>query len=170
MDTTFYFETREQANQFKDEARKCFVVAEVNATDVVLYDYHYLTSEHQSHVKNLAKRIYSEVTDNILANERFKGLSLEDCVKLWNNHAADPFNALCEMHPMHESEWWNKLASALGGWEFFHAILNSSDFFNDTDRYFFYNYENDCFYSFSTKQELVEMMGDEFFVESLMNE
>ena len=51
----------------------------------------------------------------------------------------------------------------------FSARHNASEHFNTSDKYFFYEEFNDYLISFSTSQELLEEVGEDTFVELLMN-
>ena len=96
-------------------------------------------------------------------------MSLQDLINLWNESATDHYCRYVEMHPMSDVEWWDVLARELGTWNLIQAMHNASEHFNTSDKYFFYEEFNGYLISFSTSQELLEEVGEDFFVELLMN-
>ena len=99
--------------------------------------------------------------------EVFKAMTLEECIQMWNESACDHYQRNWEMHGMEEESWWNHLSSELGAWNLVQAVLSSGENFNDADDYFFYDEDCSVVRSFSTKQELIEQIGDDFFIETL---
>jgi hypothetical protein len=103
------------------------------------------------------------------AQEQLNGMTLEDCIEMWNEYATDHYCRYIEMHPMSDEEWWDVLARELGTWNLTQAMLLAGEHFNTSDKYFFYEEFNGHLISFSTSQELLEEVGEDFFVELLMN-
>ena len=101
------------------------------------------------------------------AEERLNQMSLDDCIAMWNS-CLDQFHQLSKMQPMENENWWNHLAKELGAWDLMHFVWNSGDDFNETDKYFAYVEDGCTFFSFSTKQELMEYMK-EFFIDEITN-
>jgi hypothetical protein len=99
------------------------------------------------------------------AMQRLAGMSLEDCIKMWNESVDSRKN---EIHEMHDEDWWNDLKEDIDGYLFMRHLLQSQTF-NITDRFFFYDSENNQFISFSTKQELMELTSKDWFIEELIN-
>ena len=104
------------------------------------------------------------------ANERFAKMSLSDCMEMWNRIACDHYCRFMEMREMGDLEWWNTLSNELGAWGLVQAVLSSGGLFNDSDKYFFFDQDNEQMISFSTKQELIEVMGNDFFIENMLND
>lgn len=111
-----------------------------------------------------------KLTDQANAELKLRMMTFEECREFWNEHACDHYCRLFEIHEMGDEEWWNHLASKLGGWNLANAVLNSFDNFNNSDMWFFYDDDNEYFVSFSTKQEMLDVIGEDFFIENLMNE
>ena len=57
----------------------------------------------------------------VSANDRLKQMSLQDCIALWNDKAVDHYCRCIEIHKMSDLEWWDRLASEIGGWDFAHV-------------------------------------------------
>lgn len=167
MNTTFYFENKAQAEQFSRELRKCFILSVVSGTMVEIYNFALIKEECKKDVLGMARKIYKEVVSDMTAQEKLEKMTLQECIDLWND-SVDQYHQLTKIQPMENEEWWNYLAPTIGVWDFMHQLWNSGERFNDSDRYFVY-IEDACeFVSFSTKQELVELMG-EFFIDELTN-
>ena len=94
-------------------------------------------------------------------------MTLQECIEMWNE-STDQFHQLSKMQPMDNEDWWNHLAKELGAWDLMHFVWNSGEDFNDTDRFFVYVEDACIFFSFSTKQELMEYMK-EFFIDEITN-
>lgn len=102
-------------------------------------------------------------------NSILEDMTMQDCINFWDEHASDHYHRLTCIKPMEDEDWWNYLATKLGAWNLMHYVWNSGEHFNDKDMYFAY-IEDDCrFFSFSTKQELIEQVGKDFFIDNLMN-
>lgn len=105
---------------------------------------------------------FDEIED---AMQRLAGMSLEDCIKMWNESVDSRKN---EIHEMHDEDWWDDLKEDIDGYLFMRHLLQSQTF-NITDRFFFYDSENNQFISFSTKQELMELTSKDWFIDELIN-
>ena len=103
------------------------------------------------------------------AQEQFKQMSLQDCIDLWNEKTADHYLRSYEIHEMDDEDWWDYLKGEIDGYWFMRYLLESGQTFNITDRFFFYDSEINQFFSFSTKQELIEEVGEDTFIEELTN-
>ena len=104
------------------------------------------------------------------AYERLRNMSTNECFDYWNKSAVDHYCRLYEIHKMSDTEWWNHLSNELGAWNLLQAVLSSGERFNDSDMFFFYDEDNEQVMSFSTKQEFLEIVGDDFFIENMTNE
>ena len=114
-----------------------------------------------------AEMLYKHDYDYV--RDRFNEMTLGQCIVMWNESACDHYCRLQKMYSMDDLVAWNALARELGGWDLVHAVLQSDGNFNDLDKYFFYDVDCGHMRSFSTKQELIEQIGDDFFIEHLSN-
>lgn len=106
--------------------------------------------------------------DESQARLLFKGMSLEQCIKMWNE-SLDLYTKAYEIRDIDDSEWWSWLSNRASGFRLVSDLLSSGDRFNITDMYFFYDEECGVFFSFSTKQDFVEAVGEEFFINEIRN-
>lgn len=104
------------------------------------------------------------------AYERLRAMSTQDCINYWNNSAVDHYCRLWTIHKMSDLDHWNWLSKELDAWCVVNAVLNAGEYFNNSDMYFFYDEDESIIRSFNTKQELIEQIGDDFFIENLTNE
>lgn len=168
MNTTFYFENKAQAEQFAKELRKCFILPVIYEHRVEIYNFSLVKDEYKDNVLRLAKKIYKEVATDMSAVDKFANMTLHECIHLWNE-SADQFHQLSKIQPMENEAWWNHLAKELGAWDMMHYVWHSGEDFNDSDLFFAYLEDGCQFFSFSTKQELVEHVGEQFFIDTLTN-
>lgn len=103
------------------------------------------------------------------AEEKFNQMSLQDCIKMWNDKTAG-YCRHAEIHAMDDDSWWNSLSAYLGAWHLIHVVTNSRSAFNDADDWFFYDTEDTCVCSFSTKDELIGKIGRNFFIDQIMEQ
>ena len=169
MNTKFYFESRSQAERFSNELRKCFILSVINEKAVEIYNFSMIKEEYKKNVLGMAKKIFNEVITDMSAVNEFHQMTMTECIDLWNECATDQFHQLSFIKPMEDEGWWNHLAQKLGAWDLMHFVWHSAENFNDSDKYFGYIEDNCEFFSFSTKQELVERIGEDFFVDNLLN-
>lgn len=108
-------------------------------------------------------------TDRGKAVKRLKEMTFEECIVFCDSVNLDHYDRFVEIHRMDDKGWWDELAEEYGTWELIQSYVNSGRTFNDTDIYFLYNTEDDSLNSFSTKQELIELMTEDWFVDNLMN-
>lgn len=97
-----------------------------------------------------------------------KGMSLEHCIKMWNE-SLDHYTRAYGIHSIDDDYWWEWLSKHAGGFRLVSDLFNNGDRFNLTDLYFFYDEECGMFVSFSTKQEFLEAVGEEFFINEIKN-
>ena len=77
------------------------------------------------------------------ANERFRRMSLSECMEMWNSEACDHYCRFMQMREMGDLSWWDALSNELGAWQLVNVVLNSTDHFNNSDMYFFYDQFNE---------------------------
>lgn len=104
------------------------------------------------------------------AIEILYGMSLEDCIKMWNDSATDMYRRSAAIHEMEDSDWWSYLSNELGAYNLIQSILDSSSMedFDKRDGYFLYDEDTDIFYSFNDKDKMIEIFG-EWFIEEFIN-
>ena len=112
-------------------------------------------------------------TDKIMnreqAFETLRAMSFEMCIGMWNESACDHYMRAYEIHEMDDDNWWDWIQKEIGSGYWYMRYLLQSQSFNVTDRYFFYDTEISEFFSFSTKADMLEIIGDDFFIEELIN-
>lgn len=101
------------------------------------------------------------------AAEQLRKMTFMECINLWNEMTSNHMRSF-EIHEMHDEDWWDYLKGEIDGYWFMRHLLESQTF-NITDRFFFYDSEIQQFFSFSTKQELIEEVGEDTFIEELIN-
>jgi hypothetical protein len=104
------------------------------------------------------------------AKEILDGMSLEDCIKMWNDNAADMYQRSTEIHENEDDGWWTWLSNELGAYYLVGDIAKSikERKYCHYDQYFFYD-ENECyFYSFDDKKEMMKIT-EGWFIEELIN-
>lgn len=104
-----------------------------------------------------------------IAHKRLEQMSMEDCIKFWNEKSRG-YHRFNEIRPMEDEDRWNEIAGHLGAWNFFHYLTSSGENFNDSDRFFCYIEDSCEFFSFSTKSELLSYITEDWFVEELMEQ
>jgi hypothetical protein len=102
------------------------------------------------------------------ATEHLRRMTLDGCITLWNESIPDHYMRSFEIHEMHDEDWWDYLKGEMDGYWFMRYLLQSQTF-NITDRFFFYDSGINQFFSFSTKQEFLEEVGEDMFIEELIN-
>lgn len=98
------------------------------------------------------------------------GMSLDECIKMWNSSGADHYCRSREIHECEDDNWWTYLSNELGAYFLVWDIQKSvrERHFTQCDEYFFYD-DNDClFYSFDDKDGLMKLLGI-WFIEELIN-
>ena len=103
------------------------------------------------------------------AREILNGMSLEDCIKMWNDSAKAEFNFYRIISNIMDDTYWGVLAKKLGVLRLMWEVLDSSmDTFDRRDEYVFYD-ENECtFYSFYDKEGMLKHI-EEWFIEEIIN-
>lgn len=117
------------------------------------------------YVSNLAERQIEPCDVEEQAKSDLAKMTLEDCIKMWNESLG---SRTSEVHAMHDEDWWDYLKGEMDGYWFMRYLLKSQTF-NITDKFFFYDSEIHQFFSFSTKQEFLEEVGEDMFIEELIN-
>lgn len=90
-------------------------------------------------------------------------MTLDECIEMWNEFA----DKIDSIHEMDEDSWWNYLANELGGKDLINSTLSSRSFKN-TDRYFFFDSFLGNIQSFSKKEGLIYIVGQDFFLDRLV--
>lgn len=104
------------------------------------------------------------------AKEILNGMSLEDCIKMWNESAADMYQRSAEIHENEDDERWTWLSNELGAYYLVGDIAKSikERKYCHYDQYFFYD-EGECyFYSFDDKKGMMKIT-EGWFIEEIIN-
>lgn len=104
------------------------------------------------------------------AEKKFNRMTMQDCINMWNDKAVDHYCKQIAMHEMSDEQWWNTLSEYLGAWDLIHVVMHAGEEFNDSDMWFFFDGDAGIVRSFSTKQELVDKVGKEFFIDQIMEQ
>lgn len=103
------------------------------------------------------------------AKEILNGMSLEDCIKMWNESARNEFDFYRVISDMIDDTYWNILARKLGTIDLIWSVLDSSmDTFDRRDGFVFYDENEHTFYSFDDKEEMLKYI-EEWFIEEIIN-
>lgn len=102
------------------------------------------------------------------AKEILERMSLEDCIKMWNEGMSENRKKISEIHEVEDDEWWNFISQEIGAYYIMWGLYYSESTFNRFDEYFFYENNGATFISFSTKEEMLKLIG-EWFMEELIN-
>lgn len=98
-------------------------------------------------------------------------MSLEECIEMFNDKVTDGFFFRSTIHEVDDHSWWsalfyNRHASAL----VIELLVSAEESkFDRADNYFVYNEEDYVFCSFSIKEDLVEITGEDFFLDEIIN-
>lgn len=166
MNTNFYFQSHEQAQEFSAELRKCFILSVANNCSVEIYNFALIKEECKSNVLGIARKVYEEVVNDLDAQVYFNNMSVEECVNYWNRHVSDFMN---KIHETEDENYWDRMSRELGALNLVRAICDSNDF-HECREYVCYIEDNGTFFSFSTKEQLLEYITEDWFIEELMNE
>lgn len=104
------------------------------------------------------------------AQEQLNGMSLEDCIEMWNESQMDACRKNETIHETEDDDWWAGLAEEYGAHYLVYDIAGSvkEKTFCPYDDYFFYNGDDCRLYSFADKEEMMKIIG-EWFIEELIN-
>lgn len=109
--------------------------------------------------------LYAESDD--YAHHILDNMSLEDCICMWNESASDHYCKLWAIHETDDESWWNHVASEIGGFDLMKAV-KESDNFCVSDKYFFVDVDYGLIRSFNTKQELLDLVGEDLFLNEIV--
>lgn len=102
------------------------------------------------------------------ALEVLRSMTIEECIEMWNE-ACRRYDMLSCIFEIDDEDAWSYVMSQIRSFFFVRDLLSSREGFNLTDRWFFYDEGCNEFKSFSTKQEMLELGIEEFFVEEIIN-
>lgn len=105
------------------------------------------------------------------AREILNGMSLEECINTFNRKKQEGFFYRSTIHDMIDDSWWNALFNnrRAGDMALYLLVSAEESKFDRADLYFFFDEEDDIFYSFSVKEDLMEIVGEDFFLEEIEN-
>lgn len=97
-------------------------------------------------------------------------MTLEDCIKMWNESDEKMYRRNEVIRDMESDKDWEYLSSEYGAYYLVHDISNSvkEKTFCPFDEYFFFNGDDCRLYSFTEKEELIELL-EEWFIDELIN-
>lgn len=101
------------------------------------------------------------------AHRVLERMSYDECIKMWNEYASDHYRRSNEIHSMDENDWWVYLIELIEG-RYFAADMLKSEYFDSRDTHFYYDYDKEQFKSFSSKDDLLFVCSEDFFIECLM--
>ena len=119
-------------------------------------------------IDNKTAMLYQDAPD--YARAKFEKMTLLECINLWNESACDHYCKFWAIHGMANEDWWNELAHELGAYDLIQMVKTSAGQFNDADEWFFYDVDDASLRSFNTKEELIDHVGEDFFIEHLTKE
>ena len=104
------------------------------------------------------------------AKEILNGMSLEDCIKMWNESDEKMYRRNETIHETEEDEWWERLNEEYGAHYLVYDIAGSvkEGMFCPYDTYFFYNGDDCWLYSFTDKEELMKIL-EAWFIDEIIN-
>jgi hypothetical protein len=100
---------------------------------------------------------------------RLAEMSLEDCIKMWNESDERLHRKNETIHETEDDKWWENLYSEYGAHYLVYDIAGSvkERTFCPYDNYFFYNGDNCRLYSFTDKEELMKIL-EPWFIDELV--
>lgn len=93
-------------------------------------------------------------------------MTLPECITMWNESACDHYMRLWRVEPMDNEEWWESLGKELGGYELSKAI-RSARMGDKVYEFFFYDVDYNVIRPFNTKQEFIDQVGEDFFLNEI---
>ena len=104
------------------------------------------------------------------AKEILNGMSLEDCIKMWNESDEKMYRRNETIHETEEDKWWERLNEEHGAHYLVYYIAGSvkDGMFCPYDTYFFYNGDDCRLYSFTDKDELMKIL-EAWFIDEIIN-
>lgn len=103
------------------------------------------------------------------AQKRLNQMTLDEVINLWNESAM-MYERILGIHRVTDTKWWDYLANELGGITYRDFILGSTEDFKEDDEFFFCDEESGILRSFSTKEELLDILGEDYFINELENQ
>ena len=98
-----------------------------------------------------------------------KNMSFDECVDMWNNSAVDHYMRAYEVPEVEDEDWWQWLSGEMGAYNLARCILESKSSFCFSDTFFFCDTDLERFYSFNTKEEFIDIIKEDFFLDEIMN-
>lgn len=117
-----------------------------------------------THIDQNTEILYSEGDD--YAHHILDNMSLEECITMWNESASDHYCKLWEIHEVCDESWWNHIANEIGGFDLMKAVRQSAEF-DTSEKWFFYDMDYGHLKSFNTKSNLIDFIGEDFFLNEI---
>lgn len=98
-------------------------------------------------------------------------MTFQELIDFWNEHAADHYCRNLEIHQASDKGWLDKLKDEYDDDTVDEAINNGIEhkLYDIEDTHFYFNDDEGLFISFSTAKQLLEKIGIEFFIETLIS-
>lgn len=103
------------------------------------------------------------------AEKRLKEMTLQEMIDLWNDKV-EMYEKTSVIGEMDDVEHWDMLGKELGGYQLARILINGGEDFHEPDDYVFCNIETETIFSFSTKQEMLEYIGEDWFIDELKSQ
>lgn len=103
------------------------------------------------------------------AKEVLDRMTFEEVVKMLNSHI-DNDNQISNYTKLHEIDdegWWKELSDYYGTYYLINDLLSDRSDFEKQDDYFYYDDNTCAFYSFSSKEEIVDFIGVDNLLEMI---
>ena len=169
MKTKFFFWKEPDAEQFKAELDKALIESVVTHRMVEIPNHRCFNEGCIKDILGMAQRICSAVTCDYEAHKKLQQMTLEECIEYWNESVCDHYCRNMEIFETDDEDKWEWFAKGLGAYYLAVRIANSDDF-KMNKLYSVYLEEGEQFASFNTKEELIELIGEDWFIDNFMNE
>ena len=105
------------------------------------------------------------------AIQQVRQMELPALIAYWNEISSDHYCRMNEIARKDDQEWFNRFCNELKD-EYIEIIMDSINdgFLKDDDDYIMYSEFDRLLVTFSTSKELMDIIGFDWFVDSLVNE
>lgn len=105
------------------------------------------------------------------AVQQVRQMELPELIAYWNEISSDHYCRMNEIARKDGQEWFNRFCNEFKN-EYIEIIMDSINdgFLKDDDEYIMYSEFDRLLVTFSTSKELMDIIGFDWFVDSLINE
>lgn len=105
------------------------------------------------------------------AIQQVRQMELPELIAYWNDRAADHYCRMNEIARKNDQEWFNRFCNEFKD-EYSEILMDSikDGFLKYEDDYIMYSEFDNMLVTFSTIEELMDIIGFDWFVDSLINE